>query len=164
MVTNVVFIDIESFFFKRTDASTNICILRLFCGIHFPTFQTGTNNFFQNKLQGLKHVFHSFLLKHKEAGELFFLTSLNNHSDLQYPRLTLSKDFFRFLTDRINDQEILARIQSERHSSRYSVQKVKSTSFDIYPLFDFPIGCACDDLSLFLQYNKFIIMLFKGSA
>ena len=29
-------------------------------------------------------------------------------------------------------------------------------SFYIYSLFDFPIGCACDDLPSFLQNNKFL--------
>lgn len=100
---------------------------------------------------------HSFLLKHKESGGLsFFHACQNNHRALDKPRLISSKpDFLSFLSE-LNDYDILGHVQRERPNSRYSVQAIMSTSFYVYPLADFPIGCACDDLPDFIANNPFL--------
>jgi hypothetical protein len=105
---------------------------------------------------------HSFLLKNKESGDLsFYHASANNHSALPSPRLINSKQDFTSFLDEIQDTDILGHVQKERPSSNYAVEKIMSTSFYLYPLSDFPIGCGCDDLPPFITNNRFIHTLQK---
>ena len=105
---------------------------------------------------------HSFLLKHKEKGDLsFFHASQNNHAVLERPRLISSKqDFLSFLRE-IGDHDVLGQVQRERPDSRYSVVNIMSTSFYVYPLHDYPIGCGSVDIPSFLLNNVFIHTLHK---
>ena len=105
---------------------------------------------------------HSFLLKHKESKELSFVqASSNNHSVLDSPRLIQSKTDFLVFLHEINDKDIYRHVQNERPSSRYSVEKIMSSSFYVFHLPEYPIGCSCDELPSFLKENKHLYTLQK---
>ena len=128
-----------------------------------PDWDSDLLSLFEEQTKRFKINFsHSFLLRHKESGKLtFFHASVNNHSALETPRLIQSKQDFLSFLEEINDQDILTHVRKERPNSHYSVEKVMATSFYVYHLSDFPIGCACEDVPSFLLTNPFLHTLQK---
>lgn len=83
---------------------------------------------------------HSFVLRHKENGQLsFYHACSNNNPVLKRPAIINNRqDFLSFLSE-VQSQDHLEYAQLARPNSRYVVEAIASTSFYVSHLHDFPI-------------------------
>ncbi|BFZ13860.1 hypothetical protein BsWGS_16899 [Bradybaena similaris] len=89
---------------------------------------------------------HHLILRHCETKELkFFHASVNNACVLDKPVLISNRaDFDAFLTD-IADVDAFSYALHSRPDTKWLVEGLPATSFYIFHLNDFPIGCLTDE-------------------
>jgi hypothetical protein len=104
-----------------------------------PQWESELSDLFTSQRSRFKiNYSHSFVLRHKETGEVsFFHASNNNHAALDKPFQVNNKADFQSFLSQLQNQDMLEQVQMERPDSKYAVDSIASTSFYVNHLTNF---------------------------
>ncbi|BFZ06709.1 hypothetical protein BsWGS_09748 [Bradybaena similaris] len=103
---------------------------------------------------------HHLVLRQQETKELrFYHASYNNACVLEKPVLIGNKSDFAAFVDELKQTEPLSIAFLVRENTKWQLESLAATSFFLYHLNEFPIGCLTEELPPHLRNNRYIFTL-----